>query len=324
MYKVGKLEIENEALNEKIQKRGLTDTRKNDLTKENEAQGQEAVKKQIKTYSTVTKTAPSDNDPTKDEWTTPKTTKRLETVIRIENMDNPKDVMKTFKQKIMDNKDIRAFKSVKQTKNGTIVVESYDKSQQDKLKTAINNDDKIKFKDNEILDPMFMITGIQKGFSNSEFIEELVRLNYEIEEDLQMSVRDKIKVVTKRQCRNQVKENWILQAPPTITKWFLKKRTIYFDLVTVYVQEHINLAMCFKCSGFDHVAKYCTQQECCYKCSGEHSSVNCTEKDLKCINCIKMKFENVNHSARDTNNCPVYKRRLERFRNNINYDDSFL
>lgn len=71
-------------------------------------------------------------------------------------------------------------------------------------------------------------------FSFYEFLEELERLNYSIVEELKTSVKDKIRVITRRQCRDPNKENWILQAPAQINKWFIKKQTIHFDLLTVY------------------------------------------------------------------------------------------
>ena len=89
-----------------------------------------------------------------------------------------------------------------------------------------------------------------------------------------------------------------------MTKWFLKRRTIYFDLVTVYAQEQINLALCFKCSGYDHVSKYCIEKECCHKCGGQHLAKDCNEEEFKCPNCKKMKLLDTRHSARDIN-CPV-------------------
>lgn len=70
--------------------------------------------------------------------------------------------------------------------------------------------EKIQIKESESEDPMFVVTGIQKGFSNDEFLEELERLNYSIVEELKPSVKDKIRVITRRQCRDPNKENWIL------------------------------------------------------------------------------------------------------------------
>lgn len=257
------------------------------------------------------------------EWTTPKTSRRYETMINVPNVTDPKEAMKKLKQNVNVKEIGGAFKNVKQTKSGTIIVESHSKVQQEQLQAAIQKIEDINAKEKLINDPMFMITGIEKGFSEEEFIEELIRLNDEVESELQTSVRDKIKVVTKRQCKNINKENWILQAPPAISKWFLKRGTVYFNLLTVYVKEYYNLAMCFQCAGFDHVAKYCSQKECCHKCGAEHKSSECTELVLRCPNCVKMKLEDTNHSARDMRICPVYQRRLLRYKNNINYSTVF-
>ncbi|CAH1984459.1 unnamed protein product [Acanthoscelides obtectus] len=64
-------------------------------------------------------------------------------------------------------------------------------------------------------------------------------MNNEIEAELNYSVTDKIKVVTKKNGLKPHKENWILQAPPEIAKWFLKRGQIDFDLVRVYVATNV-------------------------------------------------------------------------------------
>lgn len=59
------------------------------------------------------------------------------------------------------------------------------------------------------MDPMFEVTGIEKGFNNEDFLEEIEKLqklfNYEVVNELGQTVKDKIKVITKKQCRNQRK-----------------------------------------------------------------------------------------------------------------------
>lgn len=204
--------------------------------------------------------------------------------------------------------------------NGVVVIESFDEEQQLKLKQAIETNDKIEVKITKNQNPMFIVTGILKGYSDEEFIEELERSKYEILDDLGVNIKDKIKVVTKRQCRNELKRNWILKAHSNITKWFLKKGTVFFDLMSVNVVEYFNLAICFKCSGFGHVAKYCRQESCCcHKCGGAHEAKACNEEKYKCPNCTKMKLPELEHSARDQQ-CPVYKRRLENYKSSINYN----
>lgn len=93
----------------------------------------------------------------------------------------------------------------------------------------------------------------------------------------------------------------------------------------VYVQEHLNLAFCMNCCGFGHIAKYCKDKSCCYRCGKEHSGKECTQESLDCINCKKMKFdpEDTKHTARDYQ-CPIYQKKLKQYRNQVNYGGNFL
>ena len=324
VFNCGSLEKENVIMRNQLHMQDLTKHRDHSLN-QHENDLEEDIRPSKPAYADITKrrsnidSATINNIPTATEqWKTPPTIKKFDTVIHMKSVKNPKDAIKLFKSEI-NQKDIgRGFKSIKQTKTGGILIESFDKNQQDKLKNAIRGKENIKFKDNSDFDPMFTITGINKGFSDGEFLKELENLNYEIVEGLGYSVYDKIQVITKKQCRNPEKENWILQAPPDIAKWFLKKGTVFFDFVKVYVQEHFNLALCFKCSGFGHVAKHCSGKECCPKCGEEHAAKDCKEENVKCPNCTKLKHNETNHSARDKD-CPVYQRRLARLKNNINY-----
>lgn len=45
---------------------------------------------------------------------------------------------------------------------------------------------------------MFIVYGIKKGIQDDEFIRELIRLNNEIEEELQVTVAETIKVVANK------------------------------------------------------------------------------------------------------------------------------
>jgi len=53
-----------------------------------------------------------------------------------------------------------------------------------KIKEILGNKQNIKLKGTAGLNPMFLIPGIFKGYSNEAFLEELIRKNSEIEEDL--------------------------------------------------------------------------------------------------------------------------------------------
>lgn len=327
MFNYNSIDKENVMLKSQLVLNDLTTTAKyhSPIEKNNEADKNTYVnvltKNMNKTHENIN-TNPTDNTTRekKESWKTPTTTKRHETIIRVDNVTDPKEALKQFKKEINNTNVEKGFKSVKQTKSGAIIIESFDTDQQNKLKVAVQGKEHLEIKETQNNDPMFMITGIQKGFTNEEFLEEIQRLNNEIVEDLGYSISDKIQVIAKRQCRNPAKENWILQAAPPISKWFLKRGTVFFDLVIVYVQEHYNLAQCFKCCGFGHVSKYCKGKQCCHKCGKEHYVSDCNEVVLRCPNCTKLKLNNVNHSARDKT-CPSFKRRLNAFKDGINYND---
>ena len=72
-----------------------------------------------------------------------------------------------------------------------------------------------------------------------------------------------------------------------------------------------------------HLETNCTAKTngdapCCYKCTGDHRSKDCTSVEKKCINCVRYKKPVVNHSANDR--CgPVQESEIERIRNSTDY-----
>ena len=60
---------------------------------------------------------------------------------------------------------------------------------------------------------------------------------------------------------------------------------------------------CFKCGEVGHFKAKCPNKKACFKCGGDHSTKDCTSKELKCINCSKNKKEHVNH-ATYSSQCP--------------------
>ena len=143
---------------------------------------------------------------------------------------------------------------------------------------------------------MIKITGIIKGHSPESFMEELILENSNITTTFGSDVKNKFRFVTKKDCRNNRKENWIL-------------------------------SVCFKCCSYGHMAKHCTAQECCCKCSGAHDGRQCTQTTLECPNCKKLGITNRDHSARNQL-CPAYQQRIDKLRRYTNYSteslDNFL
>ncbi|KAK9719213.1 hypothetical protein QE152_g22861 [Popillia japonica] len=181
---------------------------------------------------------------------------------------------------------------------------------------------------------MIQITGIEKGYSPETFITKLVEQNPEIKTVLGVNVHSKIKYVTRRKCRDNRKENWILQVPPAIFKWFIRNEKLSFDLTKAYneklsfdltkayVQEYVTVSMCFNCCNFGHVAKHCNNGVCCHKCGENHDSRECPEsQNLNCPNCKKLRLPERKHSARDPKRS-AYLKNLNKQKQYINYTDN--
>lgn len=83
----------------------------------------------------------------------------------------------------------------------------------------------------------------------------------------------------------------------------------YLELDRHRAQPYVNEIQCYKCYGFDHIAKNCTQNRVCGQCAEEHEedSQNCPKEEGThvCINCTKAGREGADtHTAR-SNLCPV-------------------
>lgn len=270
-----------------------------------------------RTYSSATsQRTPSHNNKT---WEIPPQTRKVETVIRIKDQKDPKQVIKEIKKNVSKSDTEGNFKKVTQLKSGAVLIECQSEAQQQKLNQNLANKN-FDVKDITAKDPMFLITGIIKGFTAEAFINELIAENPELIQTFGENIRTQLKVISKKDCKNKQKENWILQACPKIFKWFMENKFLTFDLATVYTQEYVNVSICFKCSNFGHVAKYCQRSECCHKCGGGHNAKDCTKDTLECPNCTKMGLLDRSHSARNIS-CPIYQKRVDRIRQNTNYSD---
>ena len=94
------------------------------------------------------------------------------------------------------------------------------------------------------------------------------------------------------------------------------------DLLAVYVEERLRVAVCHRCAQFGHVQKYCAEHKVkCPKCAGDHPLSECQADNKKCPNCARYSnLENGSHAATDAE-CPLYKKRLEIERRKIKYSD---
>ncbi|CAH2010607.1 unnamed protein product [Acanthoscelides obtectus] len=93
-------------------------------------------------------------------------------------------VLSRLKQELTQKDTEGGFKNIRQLQSGAVIVDSHTERQQQKLKNILKDKNDITTKTSDGIDPMFMVTGIEKGYEAKEFIDELIRLNNEIEAKL--------------------------------------------------------------------------------------------------------------------------------------------
>ena len=87
---------------------------------------------------------------------------------------------------------------------------------------------------------------------------------------------------------------------------------IYFGRIRIRCESYRTtppITQCYKCQGFNHIAKDCKKEQKCFRCAGAHKSTECPDKDKsslkpKCSNC------NGDHVA-SSKECPKYKDQIK-------------
>lgn len=161
--------------------------------------------------------------------------------------------------------------------------------------------------------------------SDDDFIKDLKKRNPTIDDEnckFEIVKREQVKIKGKNVegCFNMVMQtngatfNKIMEEGKLKMKWKLCK-----------VVDNIYIRRCYKCYGFSHDSKTCTAPDiACSKCSLPHLNKDCKATEEKCINCVntnkRIKGVNLqeNHHVW-SQECQVYKRRLEMSKRAIDY-----
>ena len=87
---------------------------------------------------------------------------------------------------------------------------------------------------------------------------------------------------------------------------------IYFGRIRIRCESYRTtpqVTQCYKCQGFNHIAKDCKNAQKCVRCAGSHKSTECPDKNkdslkLKCSNC------NGEHVA-SSKECPKFRDQIK-------------
>lgn len=256
----------------------------------------------------------------KKPWTTPPPMNKNKLEIQISKDKSRREAIEKMKEKLKIEEIGGPVRSIISLPSGDLMVSCIDEKQREIIRGRLKGDEMVRVREEREVKPTFMITGVDAGFTGEFVVKEIITQNQDIFAQYGNAAEEKLKVVTKRTCRDRRKENWLLEATPEVFKKIMRKQILAFDLMMVHVEEFIRPAICFRCCGYGHVGKYCTAEKpICYRCAGDHEGKNCQERELRCINCRKTGKEEKGHMARDQS-CPVMKRKINRQRRLVNFE----
>ncbi|CRK94460.1 CLUMA_CG007967, isoform A [Clunio marinus] len=120
--------------------------------------------------------------------------------------------------------------------------------------------------------------------------------------------------------------NIVIQVNGETYNQIMQEKRLVADWESYKIVDNIYIRRCYQCFGFNHNVSTCQHKPVCNVCASEdHKKANCESLKETCINCIKINEKlnlklNVNHSVW-SNECAVYKRKVEVSKRGINYVD---
>lgn len=203
----------------------------------------------------------------------------------------------------------------KVTKNGGVIIKCGGQEDAKKVKDTIEKELKNKYviEDPKKIKPRIRVVGIPQDQSIENLCEVIINQN-KIDNDEQKS----LKIIYTSPIKNN--EYYVkVEGDMHVIKSLLQKENISVGWNRCRVFEELGIIRCFNCNKYGHLSKFCTNDNSCPKCAGDHKIKECKAEISKCSNCLSVnKNLNLNleidHAVWDKN-CKCYKRITERRRN---------
>mgnify|MGYP005983594903 CR=1 FL=1 len=236
-----------------------------------------------------------------------------------QNVQETKSVISTSINPVDVNVQIS---KVRKTKDGGVLIgcSSSDETARFKKIAVEKLSENYEIKEVKGILPRVKIVGLTRNFSVNdltELIEYVVKTNSNL-----FNLNSICKVIKVYPTKSNGKIfQAVLELDRTTYENLIKADFLLvgYDYCQIYDAHEIK--RCFRCSEFNHSAKYCKKNRACPKCSEDHDLKDCSSETLCCMNCVKLeKSQNVsmdkNHAVWDPR-CPVYKSAMDTLKQNI-------
>lgn len=142
------------------------------------------------------------------------------------------------------------------------------------------------------LKPIIMIYDVEKGQREERMLEiyeknledkgltvQEFKAEFSVRHDFENRIRGRGEQSRKDGEEETTKANWVVEFSGRVRKLLRGRDKIYIGWECCRVKDYVDLARCYKCQRYGHVAKVCQNKEVCSFCAGEHNYVDFKAKE---------------------------------------------
>lgn len=180
---------------------------------------------------------------------------------------------------------------LKEVSNGAVVIECNNDSERDilqpNLKSKLGNGYQITMP--KLKRPIFKITvmdqdeeGSEEGKILSAIVNQNDLSNYKDSESM--------KIIYKKFNKKYHNVTISVESEPAIFNEVIRRGRLNIGWKRCKIIEDVYIKRCYKCWGFNHMARDCKEDQRCGMCAEGHDRKDCKAKRKKCINCVNWRI----------------------------------
>lgn len=217
-------------------------------------------------------------------------------IVRPKNKDSTSDATKQMLMAVVDP-TVSGVNEIKTLSNGSVRItcktnEAIELIQQQLEEKEGENYSMIESKREQ--KSKVKLVGMTRNYSSEELAAN-IRKQHLSDPNSHMKV---IKVYSDKNTRKE-SYNAIIEFDMKTAEAILDANQISIEWDMCKVYNYVRISRCFKCLGYNHLAKNCKNKIACSKCGGEHKVENCNSNEMSCINCVE--YAKKNNENIDTN-----------------------
>ena len=198
-----------------------------------------------------------------------------------------------------------------------IVMNFANESLRNEAAQKLENVEKLTTKSVQKIKPKIMLCNVHKEETKEGIIDTIIARN-----DYLQAVPDIKSKIENIFCKPAAggTVHYIMKCDPMIRQLLHQHQDrIKLEWGVYQVRDRYHALICYHCQRYGHTEANCNAKKngehpVCFKCAGNHKSKDCTSTEKKCINCVRFKKQNTDHSANNSC-CIVLESEIDRIRN---------